>query len=208
MNRLPDLLEKNRRWAQRVRTDEPDFFKEQSEGQSPRFLWIGCSDSRVPANQIVDLAPGNLFVHRNIANQTDAEDTNFQSVLQFAVQNLQVPHIIICGHYNCGGAQAVLEDQTSGTLDTWLADLKEQYGHYSDELEQIEDPDRRLNRLCELNVIRQVNRLSRNPLVEQAWNSDRELSIHGWIYNLENGIINDLDITVSSQDERDQNQDD
>jgi len=205
MKRLPELIKNNRRWAQRMQEDNPEFFSELSEGQQPRYLWIGCSDSRVPANQIVDVPPGTMFVHRNISNQVNQTDLNCQSVIQFAVKNLEVKHIIICGHYGCGGIHAALDENSYGMLDNWLQPIKNLYRDYADELEKYREENEQVfyNKMCELNVRQQVNNICQSPSVQESWGRDRELHIHGWMYELKSGLIKDLSYTLSSYEDYD-----
>jgi len=188
---LGDLLANNRRWAEKMEKQTPGFFKQLAAQQKPDYLWIGCSDSRVPANEIVGLMPGELFVHRNIANLVLPTDLNCISVLHYAVEVLQVKHIIVCGHYGCGGVRAALGHQDLGLIDNWLRHLKDIGYTYRDIL-SMEDEDARVNRLCELNVKQQVANICRTKVVQRAWQQGRELAVHGWIYSIEDGVINDL----------------
>lgn len=200
MKSLNNLLENNKRWASRTSEADPEFFKILSMQQNPEYLWIGCSDSRVPANQIVDLLPGELFVHRNVANVVVHTDHNCLSVMQYAVEVLKVKHIMVVGHYGCGGVQAVLNEDRFGFIDNWLrhvGDVKEKH------LEQLNAlPEKqRLSRLIELNVIEQVRNVSRTSIVQDAWLRGQELTVHGWVYGLENGQIHDLESVVSCAEE-------
>ena len=200
MRNLNNLLENNKRWASRTSEANPEFFKILSMQQNPEYLWIGCSDSRVPANQIVDLLPGELFVHRNVANVVVHTDHNCLSVMQYAVEVLKVKHIMVVGHYGCGGVQAVLNEDRFGFIDNWLrhvGDVKEKH------LEQLNAlPEKqRLDRLIELNVIEQVRNVSRTSIVQDAWLRDQELTVHGWVYGLENGHLHDLESVVSCAEE-------
>ncbi|WP_409424440.1 carbonate dehydratase [Pseudoalteromonas sp. RW-H-Ap-1] len=200
MRNLNNLLENNKRWASRTSEANPEFFKILSMQQNPEYLWIGCSDSRVPANQIVDLLPGELFVHRNVANVVVHTDHNCLSVMQYAVEVLKVKHIMVVGHYGCGGVQAVLNDAKFGFIDNWLrhvGDVKEKH------LEQLNAlPEKqRLDRLIELNVIEQVRNVSRTSIVQDAWLRGQELTVHGWVYGLENGHLHDLESVVSCAEE-------
>jgi carbonic anhydrase len=204
MNRpqLDDLKAKNRAWAERMRAEDPDFFRRLEAQQAPQYLWIGCSDSRVPANTIVGLDPGELFVHRNVANLASPQDANYLSVLQFAVDVLKVKHIMVVGHYGCGGVSAAVDGRRRGLVDHWLHPIREvAYAHRS-ELDGIAQPRARLDRLCELNVIRQVRNVASDVFVADAWARGQELSVHGWIYSIANGLIRDLDVTVSGPKER------
>lgn len=196
MRKLKNLFDNNKHWAARTSETNPDFFKVLSMQQNPEYLWIGCSDSRVPANQIVDLLPGELFVHRNVANVVVHTDHNCLSVMQYAVEVLKVKHIMVVGHYGCGGVQAVLNDAKFGFIDNWLrhvGDVKEKH------LEQLNamDEAQRLSRLIELNVIEQVRNVCRTNIVQDAWERGQELTIHGWVYGLENGHLHDLESVVT-----------
>lgn len=194
---LGDLLANNRRWAEQMEKRSPGFFKQLAAQQKPEYLWIGCSDSRVPANEIVGLMPGELFVHRNIANLVLPTDLNCISVLHYAVEVLQVKHIIVCGHYGCGGVRAALGHQDLGLIDNWLRHLKDIGYSYRDIL-SLEDEEGRVDRLCELNVKQQVANISRTKVVQRAWQQGRELAVHGWIYSIEDGVINDLVVDVDN----------
>ena len=194
---LKDLLSNNRKWAEKIKAEDPEFFTKLSRQQSPEYLWIGCSDSRVPSNQIVDLMPGEIFVHRNIANVVIHTDLNCLSVIQYAVEVLKVKHIIVCGHYGCGGIRAALEKRSFGLIDTWLRHIKDVYRHHQDRLDALTDEKERLNLLCELNVIEQVANVCHTSIVQKAWESGQELSVHGWIYSIEDGILKNLDVCVA-----------
>lgn len=196
-----DLLEQNRAWATHVEEEQPELFDELVDGQAPDYLWISCSDSRVPASQVVDCNPGDLFVHRNIANRVDHSDLNGLSVLQFAVEVLQVSHVVVCGHYQCGGVRAALGHTDNGLLDNWLRPIKRLCHQRQSELEAIEDEDARWNRLCELNVVDQVHNLAASTVVQKGWQRGQDLAIHGWVYDLADGQIHDLKVDVSSRDE-------
>ena len=190
------LLENNRAWAEdRIRRD-PTFFTRLAAQQAPEFLWIGCSDSRVPANEIVGLDPGELFVHRNVANVVVHTDLNCLSVLQFAVDVLNVKHVIVCGHYGCGGIRAALEKQSHGLIDNWLRHVQDVERDYEYELARIGDPKAREDRLCELNVAEQVRNIARTTIVQDAWRRGHQVQLHGWIYGLKDGLIIDLGIAV------------
>lgn len=195
---LNDLKAKNRVWAERMVANDPGFFKRLTSQQAPKYLWIGCSDSRVPANEIVDLDPGELFVHRNVANLAPPQDANYLSVLQFAVDVLKVNHILVVGHYGCGGVAAAVDGQRRGLVDHWLHPIRDIAGRHREELAAIPDETQRLNRLCELNVINQARNVASDVFVKEAWARGQDLSVHGWIYSLENGLVNDLEITVNS----------
>jgi carbonic anhydrase len=196
MRTLKDLFDSNRKWAKKIKETDPDFFAKLSRQQNPEYLWIGCSDSRVPSNQIVGMLPGEIFVHRNIANVVIHTDLNCLSVIQFAVEVLKVKHIIVCGHYGCGGIKAALGKESYGLIDTWLRHIKDVYRYHQDKLDAIEDEQERLNLLCELNVIEQVANVCHTSIVQKAWKSGQELSVHGWIYSIEDGILKNLDVCV------------
>ena len=196
MVKLPKLLENNRAWAaDRVKRD-PDFFTRLEKQQAPEFLWIGCSDSRVPANEIVGLDPGELFVHRNVANVVVHTDLNCLSVLQFAIDVLKIKHVIVCGHYGCGGIRAALEKDQHGLIDNWLRHVQDVARAHDVKLSAIPDFDARVDRLCELNVIDQVQNVARTTVVQDAWRRGRAVQLHGWIYGLRDGLITDLGIAV------------
>ena len=200
MRKLKNLFENNRRWAARTSENDPEFFKILSMQQNPEYLWIGCSDSRVPANEIVDLLPGELFVHRNVANVVVHTDHNCLSVMQYAVEVLKVKHIMVVGHYGCGGVQAVLNEARFGLIDNWLrhvGDVKEKHIEQFNALPEQE----RLNSLIELNVIEQVRNVCRTNIVQDAWAKGQELTIHGWVYGLANGHLNDLESVVTCAEE-------
>ena len=192
---LEDLKANNRAWAERMVSRDPDFFKRLENQQSPQYLWIGCSDSRVPANEIVDLAPGEIFVHRNVANLAPPQDANYLSVLQFAVDVLKVRHIIVVGHYGCGGIAAAVDGKRRGMIDHWLHPIREVAEEHQRELDAIVDTHKRQDRLCELNVMRQVKNVASDVFVLDAWARSQELSVHGWVYSLATGLVNDLDVT-------------
>ena len=197
MRPLEKLFTNNRKWAEKIKKTDPDFFARLSRQQKPEYLWIGCSDSRVSSNQIVDLMPGEIFVHRNIANVVIHTDLNCLSVIQYAVEVLKIKHIIVCGHYGCGGIKAALGKKAIGLIDTWLQHIKDVYRYHQEKLDAIADETEKLNRLCELNVIEQVANVSSTSIVQKAWESGQELSVHGWIYSIEDGIINDLNVCVA-----------
>jgi carbonic anhydrase len=192
---LQHLFDNNIAWAEKIKANDPSFFDRLSEQQTPDYLWIGCSDSRVPATQIVNLQPGEVFVHRNIANVVVHNDTNCLSVIQFAVEVLKVKHIIVCGHYGCGGVKAAVEDQDHGLINEWLQHIKEVKQKHLVELEDL-TPEQKNNRMCELNVIEQVKHVSETVAVQNAWKNGNPLSVHGWIYNISDGILHDLDTTL------------
>jgi carbonic anhydrase len=194
---LENLKAKNRAWATRKVAGDGDFFKRLVRQQAPEYLWIGCSDSRVPANEIVDLDPGELFVHRNVANLAPPQDANYLSVLQFAVDVLKVKHILVVGHYGCGGVAAAVDGKRRGLVDHWLHPIRECAHEHKAELDAIPEMRVRLDRLCELNVKRQVENVASDVFVQDAWARGQELHVHGWVYALETGLINDLNVTVT-----------
>ena len=196
MEPLEHLLDNNRAWAESIRADDPDFFKKLSTQQNPEYLWIGCSDSRVPANQITGLAPGEIFVHRNVANIVAETDFNVLAVIQYAVDVLKVRHIIVCGHYGCGGVRAALENFRHGMIDNWLAGVRSLVRRNQEELDQL-DPDTAVDRLCELNVLSQSAHVARTTIIEDAWERGQEITIHSWIYRLSNGLITPLSPPIS-----------
>jgi carbonic anhydrase len=196
---LDHLLERNREWAAKVTREDPQFFTRLSQIQSPEYLWIGCSDSRVPANQITGLAPGEMFVHRNVANVVVHTDLNCLSTIQFAVDVLKVRHIIVCGHYGCGGVSAALRGQRVGLADNWLRHVQDVRDHHERQLGAIADMTVRANRLCELNVIEQVVNVSQTTVIRDAWARGHQIAVHGWIYGLENGLLRDLSVSLESE---------
>ena len=200
---LDNLKENNRAWAQRKVAGDADFFKRLERQQAPQYLWIGCADSRVPANDIVGLDPGELFVHRNVANLAPPQDANYLSVLQFAVDVIKVKHVLVVGHYGCGGIKAAVDGQRRGLVDHWLHPIREICHEHRHALEAIPTYPARLDRLCELNVIRQVRNVASDVFVQDAWARGQELSIHGWVYSLANGHVTDLNVTVSRPEEID-----
>ena len=183
------LLLKNKAWAQETVKDDPNFFLELSKLQTPEFLWIGCSDSRVPANEITGTRPGEIFVHRNIANMVVHTDLNLLSVLEYAVVYLKVKHIIVCGHYGCGGVKAAMNSHSYGIINKWLRNIKDVYRYHRDELSAIEDMEARTNRLIEFNVIEQVMNLAKTSIVQKAWKEEQRPHLHGWVYGLDDGLI-------------------
>lgn len=195
MKTLKHLFENNRVWATSIKEKDPDFFTRLSKQQEPEYLWIGCSDSRVPANQITNLQPGEVFVHRNIANVVVHTDLNCLSVLQFAVEVLKVKHIIVCGHYGCGGVKAALENHEHGLIDNWLRHIKDVARFHKSEFAGLSQEEE-LDLLCELNVKEQVINVCNTTIVQNAWKQGRDLSVHGWIYSIENGILKDLESGV------------
>jgi carbonic anhydrase len=198
---LDSLFKKNLAWAERIRATHPDFFEQLAKQQNPEFLWIGCSDSRVPANEIVGLMPGEVFVHRNIANVVVHTDLNCLSVIQFAVDVLKVQHIMVVGHYGCGGVRAALFDQRVGLADNWLHHVHDVRDKHADALAAIGLPEVRLDRLCELNVIEQVANVCQTTIVRDAWEAGQALTVHGWIYGLRDGLLRDLNVTITNREE-------
>jgi len=201
MRLLKHLLENNKKWADTIKSSDPDFFAKLSEQQNPEYLWIGCSDSRVPANEIVNLMPGEIFVHRNIANVVVHTDLNCLSVIQYAVDVLKVKHIIVCGHYGCGGIKAALENREHGLIDNWLRHIKDVYRYYQKKIDVLTNERDKANLLCELNVIEQVANVCHTTFVQNAWKQGQELAVHGWIYSIEDGILKDLDVCIAGLDE-------
>ncbi|WP_404342297.1 carbonate dehydratase [Pseudoalteromonas mariniglutinosa] len=200
MRKLKNLFENNQRWAERTSKNDPEFFKVLSMQQNPEYLWIGCSDSRVPANEIVDLLPGELFVHRNVANVVVHTDHNCLSVMQYAVEVLKVKHIMVVGHYGCGGVQAVLNDAKFGLIDNWLRHVGDVKEKHLEQLNALPEKER-LNCLIELNVIEQVRNVCRSNIVQEAWLRGQDLTIHGWVYGLVNGHLHDLESVVTCEAE-------
>ena len=194
LNSYERLLTGNKEWAKDKLKDNPEFFKNLILGQSPEYMWIGCSDSRVPANEITNTQSGEIFVHRNIANMVVHTDMNLLSVLYFAVETLKVKHVIVCGHYGCGGVLAAMENKDHGFVNNWLRNIKEVYNKHAKELDAISDKAKRANRLVELNVIEQVHNLAKTRIVQEHWKK-RELEIHGWVYGVEDGLIKDLAVS-------------
>jgi carbonic anhydrase len=194
---LEHLIANNRRWAERKVAADPGFFERLLGQQAPEYLWIGCSDSRVPANEIVGLDPGELFVHRNVGNLAPPQDANYLSVLQFAVEVLKVRHILVVGHYGCGGVAAAMDGVRLGLVDHWLHPIREVHHEHRHELAAIADDHQRLDRLCELNVIRQVRNVASDLFVTDAWARGQSLHVHGWVYSIANGHVTDLGVTVS-----------
>ncbi|HEU4434221.1 MAG TPA: carbonate dehydratase [Pyrinomonadaceae bacterium] len=198
MKDLKRLLEQNREWAAAITASDPDFFQKLAKQQSPKFLWIGCADSRVPATQLVGMVPGEMFVHRNVANVVVHTDFNCLSVMQYAVDVLRVEHIIVCGHHGCGGVKAAMENSQLGLIDNWLRHVQDVIRDHEHALLDIEDETKRLDRLCELNVVEQVLNVARTTIVQTAWQRGQELVVHGWIYGLEDGLLRDLGISIDS----------
>ncbi len=201
MKVLGRLFEKNKEWAATIKSEDPEFFTQLSKQQNPEYLWIGCADSRVPATEIVDLRPGEIFVHRNIANVVVHTDLNCLSVIQYAVEVLKVKHIIVCGHYDCGGVKAALKNGEHGLIDNWLRHIKDVYRIHQEKFKGIEDEKARQDLLCELNVVEQVDNVCHTTVVQNAWKSGQELTVHGWIYSIEDGILKDLDVCTNGADQ-------
>ena len=200
-NSLAHLFDNNRRWAQRTTNQDPTFFSNLAEQQNPEYLWIGCADSRVPANELIGLLPGEVFVHRNIANLLVHSDLNCLSVLQYAVEVLQVKHIIICGHYGCGGVAAVFHNRRFGLVDNWLRHIHDTQTKYHALLASVADESARLNRLCELNVIDQIFSAAQTTVIQDAWARGQSVTVHGWVYDLHDGLLHSLGLEVSSADD-------
>jgi carbonic anhydrase len=201
MKTLPHLFENNRAWARAISTRDPDFFSKLSRQQAPQYLWIGCSDSRVPANEIVGLLPGEMFVHRNVANVVVHTDLNCLSVIQYAVDVLKITDIMVVGHYGCGGVIAALEQRPLGLIDNWLRHVQDVMRRHETLLGPLADPASRARLLCELNVIDQVANVCHTSIVQEAWNRGRQLAVHGWCYGLANGLLKDLEMRVGPEDE-------
>lgn len=191
------LIQNNRAWVEGRLKEDPDYFNRLAEGQKPPLLWIGCSDSRVPANEIIGAMPGEVFVHRNIANMVVHTDMSMLSVLDYAVNVLKVQHVIVCGHYGCGGVRAAMTNQQFGLIDNWIRHIKDVYRFYQDELESIPDPVQRENRFVEINVIEQVYDLSKTSIIQNAWKKSGSPYIHGWVYDIRNGLVKDLEVSVN-----------
>jgi carbonic anhydrase len=201
---LKQLFDNNRAWSEAMTAHDPDFFTKLVTQQTPEYLWIGCSDSRVPANEIIGLLPGEVFVHRNVANVVVHTDLNCLSVIQYAVEVLKVKHIIVCGHYGCGGVRAAAESQVLGLIDNWLRHIKDVYQKHTTALDAMNNPQQRANRLVELNVIEQVKNVCHTTIVQQAWERGQALMVHGWVYDLHDGLLQDLHVGVTSPDEIDE----
>ena len=197
MKDLTRLLDQNRAWAENIKASDPNFFPNLAKQQLPKFLWIGCADSRVPSTQLVGVAPGEMFVHRNVANVVDHTDFNCLSVMQYAVDVLKVEHIIVCGHHGCGGVKAAMDNLQLGLIDNWLRHVQDVVHEHEAELAKIEDEKDRFDRLCELNVIDQVLNVGRTTIVQSAWERGQELTVHGWIYGLQDGLLRDLGCSLS-----------
>jgi carbonic anhydrase len=198
MKDLKRLLDQNRAWAENIKASDPDFFQTLAKQQSPRFLWIGCADSRVPATQLAGMMPGEMFVHRNVANVVVHTDFSCLSVMQYAVDVLKVDHIIVCGHHGCGGVKAAMDNLQLGLIDNWLRHVQDVIHAHEETLSKIDDEDERLDRLCELNVIEQVRNVGRTTIVQSAWQRGQELVVHGWIYGLQDGLLRDLGVSIDN----------
>jgi carbonic anhydrase len=195
---LKRLFERNRAWAKSMTDRDPEFFSRLVHQQTPEYLWIGCSDARVPANELMGMLPGELFVHRNIANLVHSIDINLMSVLEFAINVLKVRHVIVCGHYGCGGVRAAVERQEFGVIDNWLRKIKDIYAASKEALDAETDPEKRINLLCEINVRQQVLNVCHTSIVQNAWREGRELAVHGWIYSIADGLLKDLGFTIEN----------
>ena len=200
-NPLENLFANNRAWSASMHAENPDFFSRLVNQQSPEYLWIGCSDSRVPANQIIGLAPGEVFVHRNIGNVVVHTDLNALSVIHYAVDMLRVKHILVVGHYGCGGVKAALNDNRTGLTDNWLRHVQDVRDRHEAILAAIDEPDERVDRLCELNAMQQVVNVCQTSVLREAWARGQSVSVHGWCYSLQNGLINDLKVSADSREE-------
>jgi carbonic anhydrase len=197
------ILDNNKEWVESNLAKDPNYFKDLSNGQNPPLLWIGCSDSRVPANEITGTRAGEVFVHRNIANLVIHTDMNMLSVLDYAVNALKVKHVLVCGHYGCGGVKAAMGNESIGVIDNWIRNIKDVYRVHNEELSAIEDEDKKFNRMVELNVIEQVYNLAKTSIVQNAWNNGQELYLHGWVYGLNSGYVTDLNVNFSNNNELD-----
>ena len=198
MKLLKQLFEQNRQWAEQIKAEDPQFFEKLASQQAPEYLWIGCSDSRVPANELLGLLPGDVFVHRNVANLVVHTDFNCLSVIQYAVEVLKVKHIIVCGHYHCGGVIAAMGNNEYGLIDNWLRNIKDINYKYRADIDEIEDEHERQDYMCELNVLEQVANVCYTSIVQNAWRRGQDLAVHGWIYDVKDGLLRDLDITVNA----------
>jgi carbonic anhydrase len=201
MKLLNHLFVNNKKWAKSVEAVNKGFFKRLAKQQSPEYLWIGCSDSRVPANEVVGLSPGELFVHRNVANIIGHTDFNCLSVLQFAVEVLKVKHIIVCGHYGCGGVTAALSNQKLGLIDNWLSNIKDIYHRHEEKFNLLKTEVERIDFLCELNVVEQVKNVCHTTIIQDAWDRGQELAVHGWIYGINDGLLKDLNACISAKNQ-------
>jgi carbonic anhydrase len=196
---IQHLFDNNQQWADKIKKEDPQFFKRLSEQQKPEYLWIGCSDSRVPANELLGMSPGEVFVHRNIANQVIHTDLNCLSVIQFAVENLKVKHIIVCGHYGCGGIIASIDNKRHGLIDNWLGHIKDVYRFHKEQLDSVEDHQTKVNLLCDLNVVEQVANVCNTTTLVNAWKKNQDVTVHGFVYNLHDGILKNLNVSSSGK---------
>jgi len=203
MKELLNLIENNRKWASESCASNPEFFSRLVAQQAPEYLWIGCSDSRVPANEIVGLLPGELFVHRNVANLVIHTDMNCLSVLQYAVDILNIKHVIVCGHYGCGGIKAAMENRPHGLVDNWLRHIRDIHQRHQEKLEAIANEPERIRRLCELNAVEQVINVGNTTIIQDAWERGQEIAIHGWVYDIADGLLKDLDVGITSRNQLD-----
>jgi len=203
MKTLPNLIANNKKWAAKICASNPEFFSGLVAQQAPEYLWIGCSDSRVPANEIVGLLPGELFVHRNVANLVIHTDMNCLSVIQYAVDILMIKHVIVCGHYGCGGIKAALESQPHGLVDNWLRHIRDIQYRHQEKLDVIFNESERMRRLCELNAVEQVVNVGNTTIIQDAWGRGQNIAIHGWIYDLADGLLKDLDVCITSREDLD-----
>ena len=199
-NYYNNLLENNKKWVERMLDKDPAFFERLSHGQQPPILWIGCADSRVPANEIIGAQPGEVFVHRNIANMVIHTDMSMLSVLDYAINILKIRHVIVCGHYGCGGVQAAMTNKPFGLIDNWIRHIKDVYRFHQPELDAIEDETTRFNRFVELNVYEQVLDLAKTSIIQTAWENQQNVHIHGWVYDIKDGLINDLNLTLKNNE--------
>lgn len=195
------IIDNNRIWSETKLSDDPQYFEKLSKGQQPPLLWIGCSDSRVPANEVIGAQPGEVFVHRNIANMVVHSDMNMLSVLDYAVNVLKVKHVIVCGHYGCGGVKAAMGNQSIGIIDNWIRHIKDVYRHNSEYLDAITDEDKRFDAFVEMNVKEQVSDLAKTSIVQNAWKNGQDLSLHGWVYGLDTGIVKDLEVNFANNND-------
>ena len=203
MKKIHDLLESNRKWAEELKASDPQFFERLSEAQNPEFLWIGCSDSRISPTSSVGMLPGEMFVHRNVANLVNHSDMNCLAVMHFAIEVLKVRHVIVCGHYGCGGVKAAFDDSRMGLVDNWLRNIQLTMHKYQSELARLPEYEERLDKLCELNVIEQIVNVGETTIVQDAWDRGQTLYLHGWIYRIDEGIYRDMKVTVGSLNELD-----
>jgi len=197
MTTIKHLFDNNKKWAEQITNEDPNFFKSLSKQQSPKYLWIGCSDSRVPANELLGMQPGEVFVHRNIANQVIHTDLNCLSVIQYAVDVLKVEHIIVCGHYGCGGVGAALDDKSHGLIDNWLRHIQDVHRFHQEKMDAVKGEKERVDLLCELNVIEQVANICNTTTLQNAWQAKQKITVHGVVYRLHDGILKDLDVSTT-----------